>query len=221
MARFDAVVFDMDGVLIDSEPIHFAVLNSVLALDGLPLASAEYEEFIGTTSAAMFASLIERHGLPRSVLEYISLYDQALLLELEQPRPPEPGVAELIAYLRVHGVRLGVASSSRRSWIRATLAALGLLNAFDSVVSGEEVARGKPDPAIYLLAAEQLGVPPERCMAIEDSPHGVQSARAAGMTVLGVRTPSTAHLRLDGALRTVDSLADLDLSGDVVRALLG
>jgi sugar-phosphatase len=80
------------------------------------------------------------------------------------------------------------------------------------VVSGDDVERGKPDPAIYVLAAQRLGVAAERCLVIEDAPNGVQSARAAGMTVLGVRTEYTAHLHLEGVARTVDSLAELDLT---------
>jgi beta-phosphoglucomutase-like phosphatase (HAD superfamily) len=83
--------------------------------------------------------------------------------------------------------------------------------AFDAIVSGDEASVGKPDPEIYLLAASRLEVDPTRCLAIEDAPNGVASARAAGMTVIGVRTPYTAHLTLDGVLQTVDSLADLDL----------
>ncbi len=212
MARFDAVIFDMDGVLIDSEPLHFDVLNSVLERDGHRLSRAENDEFMGTTSEAMFNTLIQRWALSRSVAEYIALYDEALLEVLRQPRSPEPGVLALIDYLRAHGVRSGVASSSRRSWISATLRSLGLSEAFDAIVSGDDVERSKPDPSIYVLAAERVGAPPCCCLAIEDSPNGVQSARGAGMSVLGVRTPYTAHLVLEGVLKAVDSLADLDLT---------
>ena len=218
MRRFDAVIFDMDGVLIDSEPLHFDVLRQLLARDGLELRAAENEEFIGTTSEAMFATLIARHGLSRSVPEYIALYDANVLQVLQRPHAPQPGVTRLIAYLRSREVRLGVASSSRRPWIDATLRSLGLSDDFDVIVSGDDAARSKPDPAIYELAARRLQVPPARCLAIEDSPNGAESARRAGMSVLGVRTSYTAHLSLDGVLKTVDSLADLDLNSDEVFA---
>jgi HAD superfamily hydrolase (TIGR01509 family) len=217
VGRFDAIVFDMDGVLIDSEPLHFEVLNEVLATDGQTLGQAEYEEFIGTTTEFTWQTLIARHGLPRSMDAYTALYDQMLLRVLLQPRSPEDGVVALIQRGRELGLRLGVASSSRRLWIDATLQSLGLSDAFDAIVSGDDVERGKPDPQIYLLAAQRLGVPPPRCLAIEDAPKGVQSARAAGMAVLGVRTPYTAHLPLEGAERIVDSLAELDLSGAALR----
>jgi HAD superfamily hydrolase (TIGR01509 family) len=215
MCRFEAVIFDMDGVLIDSEPLHFAVLTELLARAGHRYSRAENEQFIGTTSAAMFSTLIAQHGLAGTVAEYIARYDEALLDVLQQPHPPAPGVVALVQRLRELGTRLGVASSSRTLWVAATLRSLGLADAFDVVVSGDDVERGKPDPAIYVLTAQRLGVAPERCLAIEDSPNGVQSARAAGMTVLGVRTEYTAHLHLDGVARTVDSLAELDLSGEV------
>jgi HAD superfamily hydrolase (TIGR01509 family) len=215
MVRYAAVIFDMDGVLIDSEPLHYAVLQEVLGLDGLHLSRTENEEFIGTTSEAMFSTLIARHQLPRTVAAYISLYDAALLRVLEHPHDPAPGVAALVKRLRALGVRLAVASSSRCLWVEGTLRSLGLSSAFDCIVAGDDVQRGKPDPAIYLLAAQRLGIAPGYCLAIEDSPNGVQSARAAGMDVLGVRTPYTAHLRLTGALRVVDSLAELDLNGHI------
>jgi HAD superfamily hydrolase (TIGR01509 family) len=213
--RFEAVIFDMDGVLIDSEPLHFAVLSELLADAGLVLTRAENEQFIGTTSEAMFSTLIARHGLSGTVDEYIARYDDMLVRVLREPHAPAAGVSALIARLRELGMRLAVASSSRRAWVEATIRSLGLADAFDVVVSGDDVERGKPDPAIYVLTAQRLGVAPERCMAIEDSPNGVHSARLAGMTVLGVRTEYTAHLHLDGVARTVDSLAELDLSGEV------
>jgi HAD superfamily hydrolase (TIGR01509 family) len=209
---FDAVIFDMDGVLIDSEPLHYDALHRVLAADGYDYTREENEQFLGTTTEAMFAVLISRHGLPRAVDEYAQRYEAAVLGLLQQPRPPQPGVAELVAFARAHGMRVGLASSSKRTWIEATLHALSLSGAFDATVSGDDVSQGKPDPAIYLLAAHRLGVTPDRCVAIEDAPNGVRSARAAGMQVIGVRTAYTAHLRLDGVLCTVDSLADLDAS---------
>lgn len=215
MASFEGVIFDMDGVLIDSEPLHFAVLAEVLGRVGHVYSRAENERFIGTTSAAMFSALIAQYRLPGTVRDYEQRYDEALLQVLQQPHAPAPGVAALLRRLRTLGRPVAVASSSRRLWVDATLRSLGLADAFAVMVTGDDVERGKPDPAIYLLAARRLGVAADRCVAIEDSPNGVQSARAAGMTVIGVRTEYTAHLRLDGVARTVDSLADLDLSGEV------
>jgi HAD superfamily hydrolase (TIGR01509 family) len=213
--RYDAVIFDMDGVLIDSEPLHFGVLTQVFATDGHTLTPSENEQFIGTTTEFMFDTLIRRHSLPRSIAEYKALYDAAVLRVLAEPHQSQPGVVALIARLRELNMRQAVASSSHRQWIEITLCSIGLSTAFEVIVSGDDVVHSKPDPEIYLLAAEHLGIPPARCVAIEDSPNGVLSASRAGMFVLGVRTPYTAHLHLDGANRIVDSLADLELSQEV------
>jgi HAD superfamily hydrolase (TIGR01509 family) len=215
MSRFSAVVFDMDGVLLDSEPLHHGVLNELLARDGLVLERPEYERFIGWTTEAMFETLISEHGLGQSVGEYSARYADLVLRVLQEPLEPAPGVVALVQRLRELEMGLAVASSSQRAWIEVTLRSLGLTALFDTIVSADDVERGKPDPAIYLLAAKRLEVAPGRCLAIEDSPSGVLSARDAGMTVLGVRTPYTAHLQLEGAERIVDSLAELDLSGEV------
>jgi HAD superfamily hydrolase (TIGR01509 family) len=211
MRRYDAIVFDMDGVLLDSEPLHYAALNTALGRDGLRLGRDEYEHFIGTRTEAMLSDLIARYQLPRSQAEYLRDYDAAVVEQLQEPRSPADGVGALMQFARGLGMRLGLGSSSRRLWIDATLRSLGLAGAFDAIVSGDEVSVGKPDPQIYLLAATRLGIPPTACLAIEDAPNGVASARAAGMTVLGVRTPYTAHLQLADVMETVDSLADLDL----------
>ncbi len=211
MRRFDAIVFDMDGVLIDSEPLHFAALHALLREDGFVLTREENEDFFGATSEATFRTLIARHGLPRTVAEYMVRYDAAVLSVLSEPHEAAPGVHALIDCARAHAMKLAVASSSRLSWISATLRSLGLSGAFDAIVSGDDVAHSKPSPEIYLLAAARLSLPSSRCLAIEDSPNGVASAVAAGLSVLGVRTAYTAHLRLDSVLQTVDSLAEVDL----------
>jgi HAD superfamily hydrolase (TIGR01509 family) len=162
----------------------------------------------------MWTTLIARRGLrePRDVYE--ARYDAAVLRILDRSWPAAPGVAALVRRLQELGVRLAVASSSKRAWVMATLRSIGLADNFPVVVCGDDVSYGKPDPEIYLLAAERLAVVPKQCLAIEDAPNGVLSARRAGMAVLGVRTPMTRHLRLDGVQRVVDSLAELDLRGD-------
>jgi beta-phosphoglucomutase len=217
--RFDAVIFDMDGVLLDSEPLHHAVLNTVLTdTDGYTVPDAEYADFIGTTTERMFGSLTQRHRLHLGIRDYIERYDAAILRALRQPLEPLPGVVALLDRLQAMGLPRAVASSSKRAWVDSTVRSLGLSEYFAVMISGDDVTHGKPDPAIYKLTAARLDVPAERCLAIEDAPHGVASALGAGMAVLGVRTPYTAQLTLEGVLRTVDSLAELDL--DDLEAVL-
>jgi HAD superfamily hydrolase (TIGR01509 family) len=206
MTRYEAVVFDMDGVLLDSEPLHHIVLNEVLAAEGQTLSFEQYRPYIGTTLEYTWSDIVRRLALRGSVANYIEQYDAGILESYRRHSVIAPGVEALLEMLAARGLRLAVASSSRMSWVEAALETLGIRGCFELIVSGDMVQHSKPDPEIYLLAAQRLGVPPERCLAVEDSPKGAQSARAAGMTVVGVRTEYTAHFSLDGAVVVLDSL---------------
>ncbi|MHB8575772.1 MAG: HAD family hydrolase, partial [Dehalococcoidia bacterium] len=135
--------------------------------------------------------------------EILSLYRSASKLL--------PGAARLVQTLKSNGKKLAVASSSRTAWVEACRGCLGLREQFDAIVTGDMVRHGKPDPEIYLMAAERLGLRPERCLAIEDAPKGVQSAHRAGMTVVAVDTPYTAHLAIPEADIRIPDLVGFDL----------
>jgi HAD superfamily hydrolase (TIGR01509 family) len=203
-----AIIFDMDSVLLDSEPLHLQALNQVLAPLGYWATAAQNQQFYGLTNEGCWRILVQRYGLLGRLDDYLARYDEAVLRLLERPLTPTPEVTELLARLRRHGMRLALASSSRRSWVDATLRALSLRQAFEVVLSGDDVRCGKPAPDLFLLAARRLGVPAERCVVIEDSPNGVRAGRRAGMTVVAVRRPETADLAFDDADCVVDSLAD-------------
>jgi len=202
----EAVVFDMDGVLLDSEPLHHIVLNEVLAAEGKTLSFDEYRPYIGTTLEFTWSDIIHRFRLDGAIDRYILRYDEGILESYRRHSVIAPGVRRLLDLLAQRGLRRAVASSSRTSWVEAALETLGIRDDFELLVTGDMVTHSKPDPEIYLLAAERLGIDPHRCLAIEDAPKGVVSARAAGMTVVGVRTEYTAHLSLDGAAVVLDSL---------------
>ena len=125
---------------------------------------------------------------------------------------PQSGVLDLIREAKDRGLPVGVASSSLRSWIQIKLEAIGLENAFDVLVGGDDVIRGKPEPDIYLQAARGLGVPPDECIAIEDSPTGIASAVAAGAYTIAVWTESTDGLDVSQAHAFLRSLDQFDLS---------
>ena len=200
----------MDGVLLDSEPLHHVVLNEVLAAEGRTLSFDDYRPYIGTTLEYTWSDLIERFALAGPVTAYIERYDAGILESYRRHSVPAPGVRALLPLLTARGLRRAVASSSRTVWVEAALTALGIRREFELIVSGDMVTRSKPDPEIYLLAAEQLAVAPSACLAIEDAPKGVASARAAGMAVVGVRTAYTSHLSLDGAVTVLDDLTQFD-----------
>lgn len=202
-----AVIFDMDGVLADTEPIQEEALGAFLALRGRSLSSAENAAMIGLDHRAFWATLIDRLGLDESIEECVRDYEPILLPRLAGLRAA-PGARQLVLALVAADVPLAVASSSFRPAVEMTIGAIGLRDAFKIVVSGEEVRNGKPAPEIYLLAAERLGVEPGKCVAIEDSANGVRAAIAAGMTCLGITTSYSTRDQLQ-ATRTVRSLTEI------------
>jgi HAD superfamily hydrolase (TIGR01509 family) len=200
----------MDGVLVDTEPLHLRALNQVLADSGNHLSEEENEQLLGTTFQATWEFLIRRFRLEHEADYYAPAYDRAVLSILSEPLIPAAGAVELVTRIQGLAVPLALASSSKRSWIDATLSSLGLREYLSIIVSGEDVTPGKPAPDIFILTGQKLGIPPEFCLVIEDSPNGIASARAAGMDVIAVRTPYTRHLPLDRATRVVESLEDLN-----------
>jgi HAD superfamily hydrolase (TIGR01509 family) len=210
-----AGIFDMDGVLLDSEPLHHRAINELLQEEGVaPLSMIEYSRYLGTTDAYTWGDLVARRRLRHAPGHYLDRFDGAITDLYERYSAPAPGSVELLELLQAAGVPLAVASSSRRTWIETCLARLGVRRFFQAVVSGDMVRRGKPDPEIYLLAAQQLSVSPEQCFAIEDSPQGITAAITAGMFTVAVDSTyahalraATPHLHV----RSLAELVDLDL----------
>ena len=212
MARFDALVFDMDGVLVDSEPLHMRATQEVLRPEGVDLPWETFADYVGTTVEDTWTDLIVRFGLKGRYEDYLQLYDEAVLRVLARPLEPEPGAWDVIAAARQRGKPLALASSSRLRWIEATLAGLAMRDVFAVIVSGETVRRGKPAPDIYLEAARLLRVPSQRCIAIEDAPRGVLAAKAAGMYTVALRKDYNDPAGLAPADTILNSLEEFDLS---------
>lgn len=205
-----AVIFDLDGVLVDSEPAHQRGLGAVLAGYGHELTTGVYASLLGVAPRDTWDRLHEHYPLAGDPHEFLRRYVASVEDALRAPLAPKPGVLERIAGLRRAGIRLAVASMGAASWVRATLESIGLAGAFDAVVTADDVARGKPHPDAFLLAAERIGVSPADCLVVEDAPHGIEAARRAGMRTLAVRTPFNAHLVL-AADAVVGSLAEVRL----------
>jgi HAD superfamily hydrolase (TIGR01509 family) len=198
----DLVVFDCDGVLVDSETIAIRVDGMILERLGWPLSENEIvERFVGRPHAFMVAEIEARVGRPLAADwadEFAPLYEQAFLEELVAV----DGIAEVLELLaRDHpALPICVASSSKHASIRRSLDLTGLRRHFaeDHIFSTQDVARGKPDPDVFLHAAATMGADPARCTVIEDSAHGVAAARAAGMRVLAYTGGVTPATRLAG-----------------------
>ncbi len=191
--RFAAVIFDMDGVLVDSEPMHAEAMREVLRPYGVPYTDRENEEFFGFTDPEVFQILKTRYGLAPDERE-LTRRRTDLLVELTRKRAaPMPGVPEVPQRLHGLGYRLAVASSSALPVIRVTVETLGIPALFETLVSGTEVGRGKPAPDVFLETARRLALPPRGCLVVEDSRNGLLAAKAAGMACASVPCPTTRH----------------------------
>lgn len=214
MAGYRAILFDMDGVLVDSEPLFLSAINRLLEQDGVtPISVEENERFlIGTTIGETWRQLKLNRPLPLPTEQYIQRYDEIVRQVMMEELAPQPGVRELLDTCNRRGLPKAVASSSLHMWVDLKLNAIGLTGAFDAVLGGDDVTRGKPEPDIYVKAAGQLGVPPQECIAIEDSPVGISAAVASGAYTIAVRTEYTKNLDVSMAHLILESLVDFDLS---------
>jgi len=205
----DAVIFDMDGVLVDSEPFGFEALRRVMARYGLPYREEENAEFLGRTTLDSCHTLRERHGLAESAETLADWYVEGMLEQIAQGPIPMVGVPDVLKTIRAAGYRMALASSAEVRVIDANLTALGLRPLFDAVVSGTEVAHGKPAPDVFLAAAERLGVRPAACLVVEDSRNGLLAAKAAGMRCAVVPCAHTRHQDFDECDHRLAALPEL------------
>ncbi len=183
---FHAVIFDMDGVLINSEPLWEETEIRLLKSMGAEYDPAFRDNVVGLSQAASSKLIIREFGLNCSPGELISRRVEILLGIYDEKLTMFKGAGELIESLKKAGFQTGLASSSPMRVINYVLEKFSLMTFFDAVVSGDCVENGKPAPDIYLLAAEKLGTKPSECMAVEDSPNGAKSAVSAGMFCIGI-----------------------------------
>ena len=209
---YRAVIFDLDGVLWDGEPLYREAFNVVLAPYGHRLTETDYMRIIGQTVEACWEWVRDKFSLSVSPGRCYHLYNDAVLHLLDQPIEPLPGVRPLLQELRRRGTPAAVASSSLRAWVDATLRGLGIEDCFQATVSVSEVDRGKPAPDLYLTAAQRLNVPPAACIAVEDTAPGIAAARAAGMLAVQLRASSTALPPLPEADLVLSAYSEFDLS---------
>jgi sugar-phosphatase len=207
----EAVVFDMDGVLIDSEPIWRAVERRVFAGVGIELTDEDLYPTIGVRIADVVDRWHRRQPWSEpSRREVEDAIVEGVVGAIEAEGALQEGAVRAVRYVRGLGLRLALASSSPMPLIDAVLSLGELASLFDVVVSGEDEDRGKPDPAVYLTAARRLEVDPGRCLAIEDSINGVRSAKAAGMTCVAVTAVGVDHERFAEADLVLGSVEELD-----------
>jgi len=201
-----AVIFDMDGVIIDSEPLHKKAERVTLSPYGISLSDEELNSYMGTEARVLLANYIDRYSLPVPFAELYTAYRRNLIRIFEESVEPIPASLRLIRELRASEIRLAVGSSSHRDLVELVLRKLGVADAFSVVVTGEDAARSKPHPDIFIETVRRLGVEAGACLVIEDSANGVRAAKAAGIRCLGFRNPTSAGQDLGEADWIVDSM---------------
>jgi len=183
---FDAVIFDMDGVIVDSEPLHEqAFMETFHALGYGDTHGVNFKEYLGRSDRAVWNFFMNKHQPSQTVEELTDLKEGRLVKVLREREPLFPGVTELIDALSKK-YPLAVASGSVHRVIKQVLELRNLKRFFPTVVSSEDVPQGKPSPDIFLRTADLLGVKPSRCCVIEDTTAGIQAGVSAGMTVIAI-----------------------------------
>lgn len=205
-----AVIFDMDGVIIDSEPDHIRFEQQLFKSLGFNVSLEYHNKFVGTTSYYMWNDLKNKYSLKNTVEELVKndrdkYYNYLCSLEKLEPIK---GVRELIKFLHDRGYKLAVASSSPLNVIERVVKLLALDEYFDYLVTGDFVKRSKPAPDVFLYAAEKLGVKPNQCIVIEDSSNGVSAAKEAGMLCIGYKNLNSGDQNLNPADLILDDFME-------------
>jgi HAD superfamily hydrolase (TIGR01509 family) len=207
----EAIIFDFDGVIIDTETAELEVWQAFYRTHGLDIPSELWAKRIGYNEADAFHPARYFEQITGTALSEAQREDQfQRYVERCARQPVLPGVRELIEAASQRGIKLAIASSAYREWVDRWLRQHHLSHLFDCIRTRGDVKRGKPAPDLYLSAADCLGVPVKHCIAIEDSPAGISAALAAGMRCITVPNPLSARMALPEATLRLNSLAEMD-----------
>ncbi len=204
--RFKAVFFDLDGTLIETEKLHHQVWNSLVKqLGGPGISESEYAAFIGGSARLVADTLIEKFKLPITTRGLMD-HSRKMAMGTYAKAPIREGAVELIGRLKP-AAKIGIATGAPRILASQAIGRIG--HSFDVIVCGDEIQRPKPNPEIYLKAAELAGVKPKECAAFEDSLAGIEAAKAAGMHTIAVSSPYFSIERLKIADRVIRSFSEV------------
>jgi HAD superfamily hydrolase (TIGR01509 family) len=203
-----AVLWDMDGTLVDSEEYHWLSWRDTMALEGVAITHDQFLKTFGQRNDSILPQWLKA-GSSAEHMQWVGDSKEELYRKLvhQGDLKPLPGVMEWVRRLREQGWRQAVASSAPRKNIEVVLEVLGMASFFDALVSAEDVTAGKPDPQVFQKGAQRLGMPASRCIVVEDAVPGVEAARRAGMRCIGVSRKGL----LTGADVVVRSLVDLPI----------
>lgn len=207
MNKLEAVIFDMDGVIIDSEPIHYKVNQKLYDELEIEVSKEEYNNFVGISNSDHWKHLKEKYNLTESIEELIANQNNQNLEHLEgSDEEPILGIVQILEELKIENIIIALASSSSLRYIKAVTEKFAIDDYFSLMVSGESVDRGKPYPDIFLETADKLEVDTANCVVIEDSKNGVKAAKSAGMKCIGFVNPNSGNQDLSFADTLVDSM---------------
>ena len=209
--NLDALIFDFDGLILDTETPEFEVLQAVYAEHGVELDIERWAQVIGGNS---FDPLTDLEKLLGASIDREAVFER---WRTETDRvivasDPLPGVLNLLDSARTHGLKLAVASSSDHAWVDGHLQRLGLFERFDHVICVDDVAHAKPSPDLFLLAQTKLNVRADRAVIFEDSPNGVKAANAAGIPVVAIPNSITQQMTFSGEYLRLESLEEFQIS---------
>ncbi len=209
-----AVIFDMDGVIIDSEPVHLKLEYEIYNELGIDITREEHSTFVGTTSHYMWDTLKKKYKLSQE-LDYLVNHAREKYFNHLTSEECEidlvEGVRDFIRKLHERGTKLAIASSSPLNVIEAVVKIFKLEEYFEVLVTGDMVEKSKPEPDIFLYAAEKLGAAPNECIVIEDSHNGARAAKKAGMKCIGYKNPSSSNQDISMADLVVEAFSEVDV----------
>ena len=194
-----AVIFDLDGVIVESENAHIEAEKQTFLKYGIQISAEELHEYTGTTAKAMFTELIRKYKLNTTFEEIFRQKEEIFSRLLETDAEPTKGIITLLKKLKSKRIKLAIGSSSTKKQIKYVLNKLDIAHLFDSVVGAEDIDHSKPDPEIFLKAAAELNAHPSECLVVEDSKLGVEAAKRAHMKCVGYRNPNSGDQDLSKA----------------------
>lgn len=205
-----AVIFDMDGLMVDTEPLYSKAMSEVAAKRGKCFTLEIKQKLMGRLAIDSLTIFREQLGLNESPQELLAEREEIYGKLLSQNVSPMPGLFKLLELLNKLKIRKAIASSSKRKWIDLIINKLGIIEQFEIIVSGEEIKQGKPHPEIYLLVAQKLNLNPEECLVLEDAISGVSAAKSAKMKCIAVPNQFTQGVDFSLTDLVVNSLEEID-----------
>ena len=211
-----AFIFDMDGVIIDSEHLHTVTKVQAIRSFGVDVSGDDLnlQNYVGRSAKSFFSDVIAKYPELGDDWEVLAKKKHELYQKILREDPdlkPIDGIPELLDRLKEKGYRIGLGSSSVMANIQLVLGRFGILDYFDAIAAGSEVENAKPAPDVYLLAASRLGIAPENCTVVEDATAGIAAAKAAGMRCIAVRNPNSGAQDFSQADEVIDRYAEIKL----------